>query len=211
MPAPASRSASAPAFGSAGSAPATRADRAREAIAAALLALVREGDLRPTAPRVAARAGVSLRLVFHHFREMEAVWQLAAERQLERLRALLRPVPLEAPFEARLAAFVGQRARVYEEIAPVRRAALLQAPLSPAIAASLDRARATKRAQAAEVFAPELARLPAVARADVLAAVAAAASWSMWDALRAQQGLSVVRARRVVTRTLRALLSGGGR
>ena len=38
-----------------------RGTRARTAVVDALLDLIEEGDLRPTAPRIAERAGVSLR------------------------------------------------------------------------------------------------------------------------------------------------------
>jgi len=45
----------------------TRGLRNREAIVDALLACYEAGDLRPSLPEVAARAGVSLRSVHNHF------------------------------------------------------------------------------------------------------------------------------------------------
>lgn len=188
-----------------------RADRSRELIAGALLELVREGVIAPTAPEVAARAGVSLRLVFHHFRDMEAVWELAGKRQLARFKELTKPIPCEGAFEGRLAALMAGRARLYEEIAPVRRAALLKEPFSAALAASLAEARAAKRAETERLFAPELATFPPAEREDVAAAVAAAASWSSWNELRAHQRLGVARTRRIVARTIQGLLQGGSR
>src|SRR5208282_909869 len=51
-----------------------RSARTRHAVVDALLDLLGEGDLRPTAARIADRAGVSLRLVFHHFDDLEAIY-----------------------------------------------------------------------------------------------------------------------------------------
>ena len=48
-----------------------RGQRTRANVAGALIALLREGDTEPTARAVAERAGVSLRLVFHHFADMD--------------------------------------------------------------------------------------------------------------------------------------------
>jgi TetR/AcrR family transcriptional regulator, regulator of autoinduction and epiphytic fitness len=45
-----------------------RAERSRRAIVAAHLALIDEGDLRPTGERIAERAGVSLRSLWTNFR-----------------------------------------------------------------------------------------------------------------------------------------------
>jgi AcrR family transcriptional regulator len=51
-----------------------RAERARASIAEALLSLIDEGDLQPTANRIAERAGISLRLIYHHFGDLESLY-----------------------------------------------------------------------------------------------------------------------------------------
>src|SRR5258705_9594197 len=58
-----------------------RAVATRTAGVDALLRLLEEGDLRPPAPRIAARAGVSLRSVVHHFAHLESLFAAAADRQ----------------------------------------------------------------------------------------------------------------------------------
>src|SRR3989304_5263636 len=55
-----------------------RAARTRDAVVEALLTLIEEGDLRPTAQRVAEHARVSLRSVFQHFRDLESLFAAAA-------------------------------------------------------------------------------------------------------------------------------------
>ena len=62
-----------------------RGQRTRSAVVDALLALQEEGDLEPTAQRVAARAGVALRTVFGHFSDMETLWAQAGERELAKI------------------------------------------------------------------------------------------------------------------------------
>jgi len=171
-----------------------------------MLHLIDEGDLRPTAPRIAERAGVSLRSVFQHFRDLEALFAAAATRELERLSALVGPLPVGGSRDDRLDAFVAQRTRVLEAITPVRRASLLQEPSSAQLRSSRTRLLALARREVAEVFAAELDRRPRADRVELLDALDAASSWQTWEALRAHQGLSPARARRVVRRVLSALL-----
>ncbi len=184
-----------------------RGQRSRDAVAEALMELLREGDIRPTAARVAERAGVSLRLVHHHFKDREALFVAAMDRQREHLEPYVQPVPTDRPLAERLGAFVKNRASLFEVMGPVRRAGMTEEPHSPIVHASLSAIRAVKRNQVEQVFEPELAARSGAARADLLAAACTAASWSAWEELRTHQGLSVVRARRVMKRVLSTLLS----
>ena len=96
-----------------------RSERTRRAVVDALLDLLGEGDLRPTAARIAERARVSLRLVFHHFDDLEAIYSELADRQAERVRPLTVPISVELPFERRVEEFCAQRARLVETLSPV--------------------------------------------------------------------------------------------
>jgi len=183
-----------------------RGERARELVVDALLQLVGEGDLRPTAPRIAERARVSLRTVFHHFADLEALFAAAADRQTDNLRRLVVPVPDDGPLGVRLDAFVQQRARLLEAIMPVRRAALLLEPFSKEIASRLAETRALGMTEVLRVFAPELARRPGAARRELAAALHAASGFPTWETLRRHQGLPAPRARRILRRMVAALL-----
>ena len=109
-----------------------RAERTRIAIADALLSLIDEGDLQPTATRIAERAGISLRLIYHHFGDLEALFHEAS-------RARDGPTPgpgapgarSTCPFAERLDAFVEQRCSLLEWMTPVCRAAALHPPTRP--------------------------------------------------------------------------------
>jgi AcrR family transcriptional regulator len=183
-----------------------RSERTRAAVVEALLGLIDEGDLRPTAARIAERAGVSLRSVFQHFEDLELLYANAADRQLQRVIALTKLVSREGPLAGRIATFTEQRARLLEAISPVRRSALLSEPFSPAIAKRLRWARRRGRLEVERVFRIELERRPAAERRELTEALTAASSWSAWEALRAHQGLTPAQARKVMARTLRALL-----
>src|SRR6266496_687113 len=107
-----------------------RALRTREAIVDASIALVDEGDLRPTAPRIAERAGVSVRSVFQHFDDLEGLYAAVADRLIERLGRLnITADPLQ-PLLTRLPDVVHQRSILLEAITPIRRAAAVHAPFS---------------------------------------------------------------------------------
>ena len=187
-----------------------RGIRTRDAVAEAFLALMDEGNLRPTARQVSERARVSLRSVFQHFDDLEALFAAAADRQIERLTPLATRVPADTPLPERLRLFVEGRTRLLEAISPVRRAALLQAPFSAELAGRLRWSRESNRAEVAQVFSPELATLPANERRDTLAALHASTEWYTWETLRAHDGLTESDARRVVLRMISALLASPG-
>jgi AcrR family transcriptional regulator len=184
-----------------------RGERTRAAVVEALLELIEEGDLRPTAPRIADRAGVALRTVFHHFEDLEALHVLAAQRQTEKFLALIRRVPRDTPLPERIETFVTERARLLEAITPVRRSALLSEPFSREIAARLRWVRQRARREVERVFARELEVMPAGDRREVTDALTVAASWPSWETMRSHHELSPAQARRVMARTVRALLA----
>ena len=186
-----------------------RSYRARLALADALLDLLNEGVGRPTAAQIAERAGVSLRLVFHHFDDLEAIYASAGDLQMERVRTLSKPVDPALPFQERVAAFLKIRARVFEYVSPVRRASIQRETSSAEISCRMRVARQLAREHALHAFGGEIATAPAGQRAEVAAALDSVTSWEMWEFLRSRSELSVKQASRIVERMVRALLIGG--
>ena len=184
-----------------------RRERTRAAIVDGVLALVADGELRPTAEQIAERAGVSERSVFQHFPERDALIEAVVARQRDRVVALVERIPADGPLSERLDAFVAQRARIWEAVTPVRRAALLQEPFSGTVHDGLTMFRAIVHAEVGRIFATELDCRPAAERAATLAAAAAISEWPAWESLRAHQGLSPQDAAVAVRRALAALLS----
>jgi AcrR family transcriptional regulator len=184
-----------------------RAERTRTALAAAYLDLLTEGDLRPTAERIAERAGCSPRSVFKHFPDRESLFAAASEVQEARVLELMGDSPdPNAPLDERLDAFVEQRARFHEFVTPVRRAALLTEPFSETIAEKLTMARSAGAAQVEYVFRAELDGMHRRAKADMLAALTAIAAWPTWESLRKHQGLPADRASTIMRSMLSAQL-----
>jgi len=137
----------------------------------------------PGAAEVAERAGVSERTVFRHFADLDSLFLAAAARQRPAHDAYLRPRP-DAPDVA-----------------------IHLSRTRPIVLQQLEQAHAAARAQVGDVFAPELSRLDVKRRTLMLDALDLATSWTCWDTLRAGQGCSVDRTRKVITETVTALLA----
>ena len=180
-----------------------RRHRSRDLAVDAVLDLLGEGVLRPTAQQVAERSGVSLRSIFRIFDDVETLNAAAAARQLSRIRHLFIDVMPTGTLPERVDQVVAINGRLYESVAPIRRAALRLAPESPALQEQLARARGWVRAEVERVFATELS----TAHRDTAAAVELTLSFEAWDQLRATQGLSPARAAATVNGMVRALLS----
>lgn len=176
--------------------------RSRDLAVDALLDLLSEGVVRPTAQDVAARSGVSLRSIFRIFDDVESLHAAAAARQLSRVRHLFVDVVAAGPLSARVKEMVQITSRLYEEIAPVRRAALRAAPESIALQEQLARARGWLRSEVERLFEQELAACGPAATSGVETAL----SFEAWDQLRSQQGLSITRASAAVTRLVHGAL-----
>ena len=182
-----------------------RAERTRTAIIDAHASLILGGDLRPTAERIAERAGVSLRALWSHFADMETLFGASGARILELQDEAHNPIPATLPLRGRIDAYCRQRARLLEQLAPAARAAQLKEPFSPALQrhrrTHLDRARV----ELAELFAPELAAA-GDRRDELLTALIAVSMWPTWATLRDAMGVDLDTASAVLTRTVTALL-----
>jgi AcrR family transcriptional regulator len=185
-----------------------RAGRTRDALVDATIALVEEGDLRPTAPRIAERAGVSVRSVFQHFDDLETLFSAVGARMVERLSELVRPIDPVAPLPQRISEFVVQRCRVHEAVTPINRAAIIHAPGSDTISRQFQQGHAFGAAHLAEVFAAELDA--AGPRRDALSdALLVVCSWTTWNLLRTLEDRSVEASTAAIRAMVELLLADG--
>jgi TetR/AcrR family transcriptional regulator of autoinduction and epiphytic fitness len=180
-----------------------RSERTRNAIVDAHVQLIQEGDLRPTADRIAKVAGVSLRALWSHFADMEALFAASGERILENRDAVFEPIPADLPLPRRIEAYCRQRARMLEQIGPAARAAAIKEPFSPTLQryrrAHVDRVRDELKA----LFATELAD----AGDDLLTALTGVSMFPTWGTWRDSMGLDFDAAHAALTRTVTALLT----
>ena len=168
----------------------TRAARTRASVVDALLTLNQQGNLRPTARDIAAQAGVSLRSLYVHFDDLEALFVAASRRHGERLNELLPAIVTEGDLDTRLDAFLARRNRLYELGNGVRRAAQLQEPFSPALQHALATGRKALRAEVKACFAPEVSAAESVAPGRLLRALDIVTSPTTWETLRLHQALT---------------------
>lgn len=177
----------------------------RAALVEALVSLYEEGELTPTAARIAERAGVAVRSVYGHFGDVETLAAEVSQRQWQLHFRAMDVEPISGTLGARADALVARRAELFEAITPVRRAGMIYAHRSETIAANLRALARRLRTQVAKTFEPEL-ELAGPRSTELLDAVDLLLAWESWERLRSQQGCTPARARRVVTTALIRLL-----
>jgi AcrR family transcriptional regulator len=187
-----------------------RAEKTRAAILEALLALVQDGEVTPSAPQIAAKAGVALRSIAQHFPSREALFAAAAAAYRD-VAPRTADIDASAPRAARVAAFAAKRADVLETTAPYRLTATIMVAQSPAVHEGLRAAARLRRAEVARAFAPELDELSGRARTELLDLLDAAASGRTWDALRDDMELAPRVAQARMATILAAILAAVGR
>ena len=183
-----------------------RGERTRRRLVESLLDLINDGVRTPTAAQIAQRAGVSVRSVFQHFNDLEALYEDLASEQGDRVAPMLASLQQPEGLADRIEALVVHRRDLFEMIAPVRHAIGGRAFDSPALRRRLDDLSAALREQLAEQFAEELSRSGAAQRGSTLHALDLASSFEAWDRLRVEQRLSAAEAAAVVGFTITALL-----
>jgi TetR/AcrR family transcriptional regulator of autoinduction and epiphytic fitness len=182
-----------------------RSERTRNAIIDAHLQLISEGDMRPTADRVAKLAGVSLRALWSHFADMEALMAASGQRVLEQRDASYRPIPADLPLPERIDAFCDQRARLLEEIGPAARASALKEPFSAGLQRYRKLHTSRVRDELTTTFASEIG-----SDEELLNALIATSLWPTWATWRDAMGLPVEAARAALARTVTALIGPAG-
>jgi len=182
-----------------------RAERTRRAIVDAHLGLLEAGELRPTAERIAERAGVSLRALWTNFKDMEGLFAAAGEHLKARQIAEFRPVPPELPLAQRIERYCEQRAHLLELIAPAARAARIREPFSAQLRKNRVWYITSARDEIEALFPAELAATGA-GRAQVLDALTVATTFAGWSMWRDELHLDVPGATAVLRRVVSALL-----
>lgn len=180
-----------------------RSERSREQIITAMLALVHEGDMNPSAASVAERAGVGLRTVFRHFEDMDTLYQEIAAH----IESIVLP-KVVAPFQSRdwrgrLEELVKRRAAIYEEIMPYRVVANLRRFVSSYLMDNYRRTMLLERA-ALKAILPEAIHDDPV----LFAALEMTTGFQTWRRLRQDQGLGPGEAEKVMALMARQLVQG---
>ena len=110
-----------------------RSERSRQLIIDAMLALVEEGNLVPTAQQVAERANVGIRSVFRHFSDMESLFTAMDESARKDYEPLFIGGDRDGTLHARIRNAVERHADAYEQLHNLSHSAQIQMWRSPAL------------------------------------------------------------------------------
>jgi AcrR family transcriptional regulator len=179
----------------------SRGQRSRRRIVAALMQLVREGVITPTAEAVAMRADVGLRTVFRHFADMETLYREIAKE----IDAVVAPAATRRlagrTWRERLVESVDLRVALFERLMPFQLATAARRHESPFLDQRQREIAALQRTLLHHVVPRTIADdVPRFAALDLVLSV------DSWIRLRREQRLSRTAARRVVLRAVEALI-----
>jgi AcrR family transcriptional regulator len=165
----------------------------RTRIVQALLDLVGEGEISPSAEQVALRAQVGLRSVFRHFKDMDSLYsEMSQVIEAEIVKTFYRPHAGETVAD-RLTDLISRRAGLFERIAPFRRASTTLAHRSSFLGSEQRRMSAGLRKILEDALSPEIMADKAKVEAlDLLL------SFDSWNRLRRDQNLSPSEAEAVI-------------
>ena len=179
-----------------------RSEDSKRRIVSAMLELVREGKIAPTAEDVAKRAQVGIRTVFRRFRDMESLYAEMAGAIDDRIASINDGFAKQGDWRANLNHMVERRLQVYEIVMPYR------------VAAEALKFQSTILLTQHMKFVREerqrlLALIPEKLLADAVLTegLEAALSFDMWNQLRNDQRLNGDEAGEVVKRIVSSLLA----
>jgi AcrR family transcriptional regulator len=178
-----------------------RGQDSRARIVQAMLDLVREGYVSPSAEQVAGRAEVGLRTVFRHFKDLESLYrEMSAVIEAELMS--LADTPFKAAdWRGRVLELVERRGWAYERVAPFKRASEVHRHQSTA----LDLHNAKLVAASREILRRELPAALAADR-DLFEAIDLLLSFDAWRRLRQDQALEPAATTEVLQAMISALL-----
>jgi AcrR family transcriptional regulator len=164
-----------------------RGERTRSSIADALYELLADGAENPSGRDIAERANVSLRSVFQHFDDIEAVYSELITRQHERVAPFLEPINKEIPLNERVEIFIENRDSMFALAAPLRRSMGTYRGIktSHTIRRAMTYLHRAQRDQIAQSFEPELN-----GNEQLLLQLEVCLSFETWNQFTSQHGLS---------------------
>ena len=164
-----------------------RGERTRSLIADSLYELLVEGAENPSGRDIAERANVSLRSVFQHFDDIEAVYSELITRQHERVAPFLEPISTEIPLNERLEKFIENRDSMFSIAAPLRRGMGTYRGIgtSQTIRRAMTYLQRAQRDQIMQSFEPELN-----GNEQLLLQLEVCLSFETWNQFTSQHGLS---------------------
>ncbi len=174
-----------------------RSRSSRSKIVEAMSHLVGNGDVAPSAARVADIAGVGLRTVFRHFDDMDALYREMSAVIEERVLPIIAQPLTGSNWKAKMFEIADRRAIVFETILPYRISANLKRFQLSYLMQDYQRLLKAE-ADGIEALLPESAKNVTVGMRGLNVIL----SFQTWRLLRHDQGRSTDDARHVIKRLL---------
>lgn len=172
----------------------------RNKLVAAMVELVREGCIAPTAEQVAVRAQVALRTVFRHFDDMESLYREIDTEIMQRITPLISSPFKESSWRGRLRESIERRATLFETILPFRIATEALRHQSAFLQEKQQAIMQLQNATLQRILPPSILN-----QASTLAALNLLLSINAWQQLRLDQQLEQNQAREVMLEAAMAL------
>lgn len=178
-----------------------RSQKSQARIVNAMLALVAEGNLEPSADQIAEIAKVGRRSVFRHFKDMDTLYREITD-SIEATMGSLVQQPFEATdWRGRVLELVDRRAAGFEKMKPFLLAGQVHRHRSAFLKTSHAQFVGTLRMILLGVVPKQLAgNLVPVEAIDLLL------SFESWNWLREDQGLSIAKSKLVLKQAIELLL-----
>lgn len=179
-----------------------RSARSRDKIKASIVALISAGNYSPRAIDISQHSGLSMRTVFRHIDDMEALTrEIAGEMQKEMLPLFLKPYK-SSDWREQLDEMIIRRAEIWEHVLPIRLSGSLRRFRSKFLMDEYRQVLELERASLQSILPDEL-----VADGVLFQALNETMGVGCWINLRMDQKLSPEAAEAVMRRTVDALIN----
>ena len=179
-----------------------RSERSRHKIAEAMIELIMAGDFFPSAEAVAEKAGVGLRTVFRHYKDMDNLFLEVSQIMRARLHPRFALKHNHADWREQMNEIVSTRASGFEHVMPMQQSTYSQRYRSKFVKGEIERTNEMLRTMLIETLPSEIRRSK-----TKLEALDATLSPAMWMRLRTDQNLDPKSAEKVLKALVEAIIA----
>lgn len=185
-----------------------RRERGRVAVTEAMIDLVLEGHVPPTADQIAARAGVSVASLFRYFETLDELRRVTTHQYFERFAHAFEIEQIgDGSLDERVDRFAASRISLYETVEPMARLARWKAREVNEVDETLRLVRATFVDQIRLHFAPELLAFSSAGVEDTVMVIATLTSFESWEQARHDHDRTAKQVRRAWAAAVRKVMT----
>jgi AcrR family transcriptional regulator len=180
-----------------------RSQKSQLRIVNAMLELVAQGNLEPSADQIADIAKVGRRSVFRHFSDMDTLYREMTDSIAATMGSIVQQPFEAADWRGRVLELVDRRAQGFEKMKPFLRAGQIHRHRSSYLRTAHAQFVEKRRKVLLEILPIDVAgNVVLVEAVDLLL------SFESWSRLREDQGLSIAKSKRVLKQAIESLLQG---